>query len=205
MISRDSLLLVVASPGEGSVDDVLGNCVKAIAGGATSYWLRERQREHSARVDLARRVSEHCIAAGVALWIAGDVDLALAVDAAAVHLGFRDPSPTEVRRRLGSERRLSIGFSAHDPLDRAAIDAADHVTLSPLYDTTKPFAHPPLGEARFAKLAKQIPVPVVALGGISANAVERALAAGACGVAVMRGIAEISEIRARLDAALHAG
>lgn len=204
MIPRESLLLVVASPGQGSVADVLDNCAKAIAGGATSYWLRERQRERAGSYQLARQVRDACAKAGVALWIAGDVDLAVAVGADSVHLGFRDESPSQVRRRLGTPRRLGIGFSAHDPLDEEAIGAADHVTLSPLFATEKTFPHPPLGEARFAALVKRITVPVVALGGISANGVERAMAAGASGVAVMRGVAEIAEIRARLDVTRHA-
>ncbi len=78
-------------------------------------------------------------------------------------------------------------MSAHglDDVVAAAAAQADYVTLSPIFATdSKPGYGPALGTAAL-RAAAECDVPVLALGGVTADTAAACLAAGACGVAVM--------------------
>lgn len=187
------------TPGRGDVRALERLVTDALAGGATAVWLRERSL---ADADLERLADLVRSRGGLAIVSGRPVR-----GADAVHLGHRDPAPAALRAHPGAP--ALVGFSAHDPLDRTAVDAADYVTLSPLFATPrKPDAEDaprPLGLARFASLADAVGRPVVALGGIDADNARLAVEAGASGVAVLRAIAFARDPRdaaARLRAAV---
>ena len=69
-------------------------------------------------------------------------------------------------------------------LERAMALGLDFAVLGPVLG--KP-ATPPLGWAEFAELARDLSIPVYAIGGLTANHLERAWQAGAHGVAMIRG------------------
>jgi 8-oxo-dGTP diphosphatase len=84
-----------------------------------------------------------------------------------------------------------VGASCHDAreLDHAARLGADFATLSPVQRTA---SHPdvqPLGWDRFARWVADARLPVYALGGVGPPDLARARAAGAQGVAGIRGFA----------------
>lgn len=116
------------------------------------------------------------------------VDLALVLRADGVHLPEGGIPTCAARRLLGSGPLL--GRSCHD-VDgaRLALDqGADYVTLSPVFATR---SHPeavPLGVARFAGMVARIPGPVLALGGVTPDNAASLRAAGAAGVAMIRGV-----------------
>ncbi len=200
------LRLVVLTPGRGDAGKALRVAEGALAGGATAIWIRERSLAAPALCALARAVAALARRAGAFVMLSREAEIAAQEGLDAVHLGFRDEAPAALRRR---GLPLLAGFSAHDPLDGAAIAAADYVTLSPLFPTPgKHLAPAPLGLARFQQLRAAIEVPVVALGGIDAESAASALAAGADGVAVLRAVCDASDpaaaaraLRARLDEA----
>jgi 8-oxo-dGTP diphosphatase len=124
-------------------------------------------------------------AAGAALLLNGDIEGGLALDLgvqlraaqlAALHMR---PLPT----------RLWLGASCHDAgeLERAAVLGCDFALLSPVAATPTHPQATPLGWPRFAELVSAAALPVYALGGMDAGDLPRARAAGAHGVASIRG------------------
>ena len=80
--------------------------------------------------------------------------------------------------------------SAHnrEELRRAASLGCDYAFFSPVHATpTHPHATP-LGWGNFAALAADLPIPIYALGGVSLADLPRARAAGAHGIAAIRGV-----------------
>jgi thiamine-phosphate pyrophosphorylase len=80
-----------------------------------------------------------------------------------------------------------VGMSAHGMADvaNARVAGADYVTLSPIYETTsKPGYGPALG-IEAVRLAAKTNIPLVGLGGISADNAGAVRDAGAAGVAIM--------------------
>jgi len=78
-----------------------------------------------------------CAARGVTFIVNDDADLALAVDAAGVHLGRDDISVAAARTRLGSA--AIIGVSCYDSLERAADavrEGADYIAFGSFFPST---------------------------------------------------------------------
>jgi len=153
--------------------------------GTVAVYLREPRL--SAREQLAAARSLVRAGAGaVPVFVRRRVDLALAAGAAGVHLQADGLLPAEVRALAPG---LALGYSAHDADEVARVAAAvDYATFSPV------FASPGKGPARgFEALRRAAEVaagrPVLALGGILDPAqAAAARAAGAWGVAVVRGV-----------------
>lgn len=66
---------------------------------------------------------------------------------------------------------------------RAAMFSVDAVLVSPVFPTKSHEASQALGLMRFAAIAAAAPIPVIALGGISAARIRRVFRAGAAGIA----------------------
>ena len=107
----------------------------AVEGGADAVQLRERDLEGGQLFDLATELRRITRDADAALIISHRVDVALAVDADGVHLGWRSLPVREVRKLAGG--RLRIGVSCHNASQlRSARDAgADYASLGPVFLT----------------------------------------------------------------------
>lgn len=134
----------------------------------------------------ARELREITREAGVSLLINGDVDLARECGSDGVHLPESGLSPRAARLQLGAAAWL--GVSCHDSagLARAADGGASYATLSPVFES--PGKGAPLGLERFSEWSGAARLPVIALGGVTAESAAQLRAAGAAGVAVIRSV-----------------
>jgi thiamine-phosphate pyrophosphorylase len=158
------------------------------AAGGRWLSLREKDLDAAARAALLARLVALGRRYGARVTVHEDVAAALAAGAAGVHLPA-GVSPEGPRRALGPG--ALIGGSAHGAEELAALAAAgaDYATLSPVFPSaSKPGYGPALGLERFARAAAAAPLPVLALGGLSAQTLAGAIAAGAAGAAVMGGV-----------------
>ncbi|MDP4023953.1 thiamine phosphate synthase [Methylobacterium sp. NEAU 140] len=166
----------------------LPDTVRAVLdGGGRWIWFRDRDLPAEERRRLGEAVAERVRGAGGVLTVGGDVGLARALGAGGVHLGggAGTEAIAAARRALGPAALL--GVSAHAPGDVAAAAAggADYVTLSPVFaSASKPGYGPALGLDGLAA-ARDTGLPVVALGGITAENAAACRRVGAAGVAVM--------------------
>jgi thiamine-phosphate pyrophosphorylase len=173
--------------------------VPAGARAAVAVQLRERDLEGRALLELARELREVTWAAGVALYVNDRVDVALAVGADGVHLGGRSLAPRDVAR-IAPE--LAVAVSTHARADVLVARAAPNVRFAvfgPVWDTPSKRAYgTPVGLAALRDAAA-VGLPLVALGGITAERVGECLSAGAAGVACIRAVlgAEAPEIVVR--------
>ncbi|QIK38367.1 Nudix family hydrolase [Caldichromatium japonicum] len=94
-----------------------------------------------------------------------------------------------LERRPGSAREL-IGASCHTraELRRAVELGLDYALLSPVKPTASHPEAQPLGWPTFAELIAPIPLPVYALGGLTPEDLDTAIAQGAQGIAAIRGL-----------------
>jgi thiamine-phosphate pyrophosphorylase len=150
-----------------------------------AFGVRDHQASIRRRGTLARALIDVARPRGARVIVHDRVDLARVVEADGVQLGERSVDAASARMILGQE--AWIGRSCHDEasLRQAAEEGVDAVTLSPLFPS--PGKGAPLGVERFAALRATVPqLPVLALGGIDASNAERALEAGATGLAMIR-------------------
>ncbi|GAB4292156.1 MAG: thiamine phosphate synthase [Thiohalomonadaceae bacterium] len=169
----------------------------AIAGGAVMVQYRDKGSDADKRRWEAQDLVNLCRPLGVPLIINDDVALAAAVGADGVHLGRDDGDIAAARAVLGPD--AIIGVSCYDELERAvAAEAAgaDYVAFGSFFPSTvKPGAV--RAECGLLRQAKgRLRVPVVAIGGISADNGARLVEAGADLLAVISGVFGRDDIRA---------
>ncbi|MBS1259487.1 MAG: Thiamine-phosphate synthase [Candidatus Scalindua arabica] len=162
---------------------------QAIDGGVETVQLREKDLSSVELYILAREIREITKKKGASLIINDRVDIALAVDADGVHLGWQSLDIEIVRKMIGHDKL--IGFSAHNlqEAEKAENSGADYVTISPIFDTaSKDYSIEPLGTEIIGKIKEEIDIPVIALGGINENNISSVLENGADGIAVISAI-----------------
>jgi thiamine-phosphate pyrophosphorylase len=124
-----------------------------------------------------------------ALLINSRTDVALATQAAGVHLRSQDISPADVRTAwsCGSPKDPVISMTCHSPQEvtQAAENSADLAIFAPIFEKKDaPGTHPTgLSQLREACRNK---IPVLALGGITLKNAHSCLEAGAAGIAAIR-------------------
>ena len=170
---------------------------QALEGGVRAVQLREKDLGGAALLELARRVKRLCDRYGAELFINDRVDVALAADAAGVHLAATS-MPVEVARGLlGSDRK--IGVSTHSPAEvHAAAEAgADFVLFGPIYPTSSklPFGDPQ-GPAALKAVTNSASVPVFAIGGIKQHHLPEIKAHGTARIALISAISEAPDPKA---------
>jgi len=175
--------------------DSLARVEDALASGALcALQYRAKQSSAAQRLREAETLAALCRAYGVALIVNDDVELALEVDAAGVHLGRDDGDLAGARARLSG--RL-LGVSCYDRpelAERAVALGADYVAFGSVFlSSTKPGAvRAPLG-----LFARSFGVPKVAIGGITLENAPLVIAAGADCLAVIADLFSAPDVAAR--------
>ena len=188
-MATDYSLYLVADAGYASGRDLPGLVDAAVAGGVTVVQLRAKHLSGGAFIELGLAVAGRLAGTGVPLLINDRVDVALACDAAGVHLGQEDMPVRLARRLLGPSALIGVSVNTPEEARRAEQEGADYVGAGPAYATaTKETALAILGRDGIALIKRATRLPVVAIGGIGPwNAAEIA-GAGADGVAVVSAI-----------------
>ncbi len=141
---------------------------------------------------------------GVRLLVSRRLDLARAYGLDGVHLGA-DGVPVEAARAwLG--REALIGYSAHSAEEAHQVAGAgsSYVTLSPIYETESKPGVAGRGPGWLATATRGLDVPVLALGGMTADRVGRTLEAGAWGIAAVSAIGAAEDVRGAAECMLNA-
>lgn len=180
------------------VVDAVSRALGALPNAAAIVLLREKHLDGGDLASLARSLRDVTGRHGALLAVSTRLDVAIAAQADAVHLGGDALPYSEVRRLAPTT--MKIGVSLHG--DETAPADADWAFLSPVFVTSsKPDAQP-LGLERL-KLSceRNANVPLFALGGIDASNAGSCVKAGAWGVAVRSAVlssANPEEAAARL-------
>ncbi len=178
-------LMGITHADELGIDAQLAALDMALADGLRLVQVREAGLETTLRADFAREVVRRVHAREGLVLINGDSGLAREVGADGVHLPARQLAGLSVRPDLPW-----VGASCHErgELERAAAMRLDYALLGPVAPTLSHPGQPGLGWLRFCELAAGLPLPVFALGGLDASAMEVARDAGAHGIAGIRGV-----------------
>lgn len=161
----------------------------ALEAGARFFQLRDKERPASETWQLGERLEPHFEEARADFLVNDRADIALGLGADGVHRPSTGLPVSALREILGERSIVGVSTHDYDEAREAERAGADFVTLSPVFTSpSKPDYGPPLGLSTFETIARQIEIPVYALGGITPERTESCLDAGAHGVAVMSGI-----------------
>lgn len=189
--------LYAITPDIADTTDLLRRARAALGGGARVLQYRNKTAPPALRREQALALQALCMEFTVPLIINDHLDLALAVDAAGLHLGGDDGDIAAARTKLGPRKLL--GASCYDRIELAhdAVAAgADHIAFGSFFaSSVKPDAvRPPLD--LIARAKQQFRLPVVAIGGITPHNAPRLIAAGVDAVAVISAVFSAPDIAA---------
>lgn len=177
------------------------DCVReALEGGVTLVQYRAKTASSAEMYAEALQLKALCDSFKVPLIINDRLDIAMAVGAAGVHLG-QDDLPCAAARRILGEKYL-IGVSAHNPAEaRAALQSgADYLGCGAVFGTATKADVKKLGTDGLAAICKAKGLPVVGIGGVTADNYREVRAAGADGAAIVSGILAQPDIRTTVRA-----
>ncbi len=162
---------------------------QAIAAGATMVQLRDPAAKTRALVEEARALGRLLRPAGIPFIVNDRVDVALAAGADGAHLGQSDMSVSDARALIGPGPLLGLSITSIADLGASDLTQVDYLGVGPVFATaTKADAAPAMGLAGLAAVRAACDLPIVAIGGISADNATAVIAAGADGVAVVSAI-----------------
>lgn len=161
---------------------------QAVLGGCSVVQLREKEcstREFFQRAADIKAVTEKY---NIPLIINDRIDVCMAVNADGVHLGQEDLPVAEARRILGEEK--IIGVSAHNLEEalKAWQEGADYLGVGAIFGTNTKKNTTATSIEILKEICLQVPIPVVAIGGVCAVNIEQLKNSGVSGVAVVSAI-----------------
>jgi len=175
----------------GHADPLHDSIRRAAAAGARWIQIREKDLDALSLVELARFAVAETRAAGARVLVNDRLDVALAANAAGVHLGEKSlplEAVIEWRRSTGSSDFL-IGVSCHslEPARAAGRGGADYIFFGPVFATPSKAAFgAPQGIERLREVCASVEIPVLAIGGVNLENAHECLDAGAAGFAAIR-------------------
>lgn len=177
------------------------DCVReALEGGVTLVQYRAKTASSAEMYAEALQLKALCDSFNVPLIINDRLDIAMAVGAAGVHLGQDDLPCAAARKLLGED--YIIGVSAHNPAEAktALQSGADYLGCGAVFGTATKADVKKLGTEGLEAICKAKELPVVGIGGVTADNYREMRAAGADGAAIVSGILAQPDIRATVRA-----
>lgn len=177
----------------------------ALEGGCKWVQLRMKDATDAEVLPIAVEAQKLCRDAGATFIIDDRVELVKQIDADGVHLGLGDMPITEARKILGEKFIIGGTANTFENVKAHYQASANYVGCGPFrFTTTKKKLSPVLGLEGYrsivSKMKEQgIDIPIVAIGGITAEDIPQIMQTGVTGIAlsgtVLRAEDPVAEMR----------
>lgn len=168
---------------------------EAIKGGCTLIQLREKNCSSLDFYNTAVNVKKITDKYNVPLLINDRLDIALAVDAAGVHVGQSDLPCSVVRKIMGEDKIIGVSAGNLDDALRAQEDGADYLGVGAMYATGTKKDAKQTSMDELKKIRENISIPIVVIGGINKDRIEDFKGIGIDGLAIVSAIIAENDIR----------
>ena len=178
----------------------------AAAAGIDLVQIREAGLTDRTLGDLVARAVDAVRGTSARILVNDRVDIALAHGADGVHLKGNSAPAERVREHVGAD--WIVGRSIHgldEGREVTATGALDYVLLGTVFETASKPGQGPLGAAALRRVAGALPVPVLAIGGVTQARIPELAASCAAGLAAIGLFADLAGLPpARFRAAVAA-
>lgn len=158
----------------------------AILGGAAVVQYRDKSDDHARRAEEAGALQQLCRSHDVIFIINDDVELTAQIGADGLHIGQEDDSLNRARQRLGDDTIIGVScYNRFELAQTAEQSGADYIAFGRFFSSN---IKPDAVDAHFELLQRareEINIPVVAIGGITAENGGQLVEAGADLLAVI--------------------
>lgn len=160
----------------------------AIRGGATFVQLREKKLDQESFLAEAREIQVLCRRHGVPFVINDNVEIAREIGADGVHVGQNDREAREVRAILGKDKIIGVSAQTVEQALLAQEQGADYLGVGAVFLTGSKDDAVEVDHQVLAQICQAVDIPVIAIGGITADNVICLKNSGICGIAVISAI-----------------
>ena len=168
----------------------------AIQGGVTLVQLREKDCSSREFYDTALSIKAVCDRHNVPLIINDRLDIALAVDAAGVHVGQSDLPASVVRRIVGPDKIVGVSTATVEEALRAEADGADYIGVGAMFPTGTKKNTRSVSMEGLAEIRRSVKIPIVVIGGVNEENCARFNGTGIEGLAVVSAIIARPDVKA---------
>jgi thiamine-phosphate pyrophosphorylase len=161
---------------------------QVIRGGARAVQLRDKRPSRRELFEIAVKLRRLCAETGTLFIVNDYLDIALASDADGLHIGQEDLPADVARRLLPLGKLLGVSVMTVAEARTAQAAGADYLGVGAIYATPSKEVSGIVGPARLTEIKRAVPLPLVAIGGITAERAPEVIRFGASGVAVISAI-----------------
>lgn len=161
---------------------------QAVLGGCTMVQLRENNIASLDFYHSAKEIKQITDRYGIPLIINNRVDIAMAVDAAGVHIGQRDLPASAVRKVAGTDMLLGVSASSLEEAVRAQRDGADYLGVGAMFPTKTKKDAKSVSMEELCAIRRRVEIPVVVIGGINKENAAKFRDLGVDGLAVVSAV-----------------
>lgn len=179
-----------------SCDSLTEAVEQAILGGCTMIQLREKELSSLEFYNQAVAVKQVTDKYHIPLIINDRIDIAMAVQAAGVHIGQHDLPAAAVRKVIGENMLLGVSASSIAEAIQAQQDGADYLGVGAMFPTGTKTDADSVSMEELQKIRTAVSLPIVVIGGINKGNAGRFKPMGIDGLAVVSAIIAQSDIKA---------
>lgn len=186
---KDSLLMYAITDRRWLHGKTLEQAVEeALQGGATFIQLREKDLDGENLEEEARSIQKLCHQYHVPFILDDNVALAKKINADGVHVGQSDMDAGEVREILGQDKIVGVSAGTVAEALKAEKEGADYLGTGAVFPTGSKDDADPVSYETLKAITHAVKIPVIAIGGITAENVIKLKGTGIAGVAVISAI-----------------
>lgn len=175
--------------------DLLKAVEQAILGGVSLVQLREKDVSSLEFYNIAVNLKKLTDSYKIPLIINDRIDIAMAVDAAGVHLGQSDLPCSIARKIIGKDKILGISASTVESALKAKEEGADYLGVGAVFQTTTKLDAKAVAIDTLKEIKEKTGIPVVAIGGINNVNYKQLERTGIDGMAIVSAILGKEDIK----------
>ena len=156
--------------------------------GATFLQIREKDLAEDAFEAEAEKLKALCAQHAVPFVVNDSVEIALQCDADGVHVGQSDIKGRDIRAMIGPDKILGISAGTVEEAVAAEKAGADYIGVGAIFTTSTKKNARNMTMEQLKEIVSSVSIPVVAIGGISAENILQLRGSGVDGVAVVSAI-----------------
>lgn len=161
----------------------------AIQGGADTIQFRQKEGATLHLIEWAKKTAEICKEKNVSFVVNDRLDVALAVGVDGIHLGQTDFPIPLAKRLLGPDVFFGGSALTLEEARKCLDEGCDYIGFGPVFPTdSKLDTGPASGLSLLEQAAGEIPLPIIAIGGIHTGNIDQVIKAGAYGIAVISAV-----------------
>lgn len=179
-----------------SLEDVVE---QSLRGGVDIIQLREKNLDFNSFLESAIKIKKLTEKYNVPLIINDNIEVCRQSNADGVHIGQGDTPLSKARKILGKDKIIGVTAKTIQQALEAQLNGADYLGVGAMFGSTTKKDAIPLTFQQLADIRKSVTIPIVAIGGINANNIDKFANTNIDGIAVVSAIYGQTDIKSATE------